>query len=144
MTTSSTHSPEGKQICIISIKFVVYLYIWWLLTKESCIWKRVESARVIFFFWPGRFSRGVTVLWKLTCYDLRVFQNFQEIPNFSGVFKKAFPQPPCLLFFWNTPLVDRWTFCSRHSDIYPAYYTGLKLLHEPELHGPELPQNKIC
>ena len=52
----------------------------------------------VFCFGLGGFSRGVTHLWKLTCYDLWVFQNFQDKPNFSGVFKKAFHQPPCLFF----------------------------------------------
>ena len=87
------------------------LQIWWLFTTESCIWKGVESTKVNsknvaqskgLPFWLGGFSRGVTLLWKLTCYYLWVFQNFQDKPNFSGVFKKAFPQLPCLFFLEET------------------------------------------
>ena len=34
-----------------------------------------------------------TILWKHTCYDVWVFQNFQDKPRkFSEVFTKAFPQ----------------------------------------------------
>ena len=43
--------------------------------------------------------------------------------------------PAC--FFWNTPLIDRWTFYSRCWEIYPAHCTGLELFLE-------LSQNKIC
>ena len=70
--------------------------------------KGVESIRAVnknatqfrsLLFWPGGRVKGCnTLLWKLTCFDLRVLQDFQDKPNFSGVFKKAFPQPPCLFF----------------------------------------------
>ena len=43
--------------------------------------------------------------------------------------------PAC--FFSNRPLIDKWTFCSRSWDKYPAHCTGLELF-------PELPHNKIC
>ena len=43
--------------------------------------------------------------------------------------------PAC--FLRNRPLIDRWTFCSKCWDIYPAHCTGLQLF-------PELSQNEIC
>ena len=70
----------------------------------------MESTRVInknstkfmgllfFFGGGGGFKWCNTLLWKLTYYDLRVFQNIQDKPNFIGIFKKAFPQPLCLFF----------------------------------------------
>ena len=103
--------------------------------KRSGIYKSDQQKRHIdrgLLFWPGGLKGYNTILWKFTCYDLWVFQNFQDKPNFSGVFKKAFPQSPCLFFLEQT-LIDRWTFCSRCWDIYPAHCTGL-----------ELPRNKFC
>ena len=46
-----------------------------------------------------------------------------------------YSHPAC--FFCNRPQVDRWTLCSRCSDIHPAHCNGLELFLE-------LPQNKIC
>ena len=43
-----------------------------------------------------------TFLWKLTYYDLRVFQNFQDKLNFSGVLKYTFPQPSCSFYLEQT------------------------------------------
>ena len=81
------------------------LYIGWLLTKESCIWvvisKTPHSLGVVYFGLAG-FKGCNTLLWKITSYDLRVFHNFQDKPNFGGVFKKAFPQTPCLFFLEHT------------------------------------------
>ena len=51
-----------------------------------------------------------TLLWRLICYGLRVFQNFQDKLNFSEVYKKTFPQPLCLIFFWSRLLIERQTF----------------------------------
>ena len=59
--------------------------------------KTQHSLGIFYLAW-GVFKGCKTLLWKLTCYDLRVFQNFQDKSNFSGVFKKAFSQPHCCLF----------------------------------------------
>ena len=80
----------------------------------------------VFYFGLGVFKGCNTLLRKLTCYDLQDLQKFQDKPNFSGVFKKAFPQPPCL-FFSEQPT----------DNIYSAHCTSL----EP---FPELPENEIC
>ena len=58
----------------------------------------ISHSLGVFYFGLGFFKGCNTLLWKLTCYDLRVSQNFQDKPNLSGVFKKAFPQPPGLPF----------------------------------------------
>ena len=50
------------------------------------------------------FYRTTLAITKTTCYD---FKNFQDKPrNLSGVFTKTFPQPHCMFFFWNRPLID--------------------------------------
>ena len=89
------------------------------------------------FFGLGIFKGCYTLLWNHTCNELRFFQNFQDKPrNFSGVFTKAFPQPPCLFFFLEQTTdrqIDLLFWVLR----YPAHCTGLELLPEP-------PQNKIC
>ena len=78
------------------------------------------------FFGLGICKEYYTLLWIHTCNELRFFQNFQDKPrNVSGVFTKPFPEPLCLFFFWNSPLIDR------------SSRTGLEVLPEP-------PQNIIC
>ena len=89
--------------------------------------KKAHSLGV-FYFGLGVFRRCNILLWRLTCNDLQVFQNFQDKLNFSGVFKKAFPQP-CLFFF-----LEQTT--DRKKDLflmlrYPTQCTGLELLPEP-------------
>ena len=85
------------------------------------------------FFWPSDFKGCNTLLWKHTCYYLRIFQNFYDEPrNFCGVFTKGFPQPPCLLFFQSTPLIDRQTFCSECSDTLPSALAQNFLLNLPK------------
>ena len=64
----------------------------WLSTEKP------HSLGVI-YFGLQLFKKCNTLLWKLTYYGLRVFQKFQDTPNFSGVFKKAFSQPLCWVFF---------------------------------------------
>ena len=78
--------------------------MWDFLSKLEKEWnlhewstKAQHSLGVFYLAW-GVFKGCKTLLWKLTCYDLRVFQHFQDKSNFSGVFKKAFSQPHCLLF----------------------------------------------
>ena len=88
-------------------------------------------------FGIGIFKGCYTLLWNHTCNELRFFQNFQDKSrNFSGVFTKAFPQPPCLFFFLEQTTdrqIDLLFWVLR----YPAQCTGLELFLEP-------PKNKIC
>ena len=78
--------------------------MWDFLSKLEKEWNlhewstKTQHSRGIFYLAWGVFKGCKTLLWKLTCYDLRVFQNFQGKSNFSGVFKKAFSQPHCCLF----------------------------------------------
>ena len=95
-----------------------------LYLKRSGIYKGDQQKRHIFFYGSSlaitfEFSRISKT--KLTSreYLKRYFLN----------------HPAC--FFWNTPLVDSWNFCSRCWDIYSAHCTGLERF-------PELTQNKIC
>ena len=86
----------------------------------------MQHSLGVFQFSLGRGgSRGVTLLWNVICYDLRVFQNFQDKPNFSGVFKKAFPQPPCLFFFQKRALIDRQTLLFQVLRYIHCPYTAL-------------------
>ena len=78
-----------------------------------------------------------TVLWRLICYGLRVFQNFQDNPNFSEVHKKTFPQPLCLIFFWSRLLIERQTFWFWCWDTLLSALTSLEPFPEPL-------QNRIC
>ena len=89
------------------------------------------------FFDLGIFKRRYTLLWNRTCNELRFFQNFEDKPrNFGGVFTKAFPQPPCLFFFFLEQTTDRQIDFLFWVLRYPAHCTALELLSEP-------PQNKI-
>ena len=84
----------------------------------------------VLFFGLGVFKGCYTLSLNHTCSNLRFFQNVQDKSrDFSGVFTKEFPQPPCLFFFSG---VDHW-----QTDRYPAHCSSLELLPEP-------PQNKIC
>ena len=78
---------------------------WSKLRKEWNLqgWSTKKSHSLWVFYFGLRVFKGCnTLLCKLTYFDLQVFQNFQDNPNISGVFKKAFPQPPCLfVFFWS-------------------------------------------
>ena len=89
------------------------------------------------FFGLGIFKRCCTLLWNHTCNELRFSQNFQEKPrNFSRVFTKTFPQPPCSCFFLEQTTdrqIDLLFWVLR----YPTHCTALELLPEPS-------QNKIC
>ena len=89
------------------------------------------------FFGLGIFKGCYTILWNRAWNELWFFQNFQKKPrNFNGIFTKAFPQPPYLLFFLEQTTdrqIDLLFWVLR----YPAHSTGLELL-------PELPYNKIC
>ena len=87
-----------------------------------------QNSLGIFYFGLGVFKGCNTLLWKLTYYEHRVFQNFQDKPNFIGVFEKVFRQPPCLFFLEQT--TDRLLR-------YPAQCTGPELFPEPL-------QNKVC
>ena len=79
----------------------------------------------LFFFGLGVFKRFNTLFWKHTCYDLWVFQNIQDKPrNFSQVFTKAFPQPPCFFFFRKRSLIYRQTFWSGWWDTMPIAWTS--------------------
>ena len=61
--------------------------------------KKPHSLAVL-FFGLGIF-KCYTLLWNRSWNELQLFQNFQDEPrNFSGIFTKAFPQPPCLYFFF--------------------------------------------
>ena len=72
----------------------------------------------------------------MEAHVLRVFQNFQDKPNFSRVFQKVFPQLPCLL-----SLLEKTT--DRKVKLLflvlrcPVRCTDLELLPDPL-------QNKIC
>ena len=87
------------------------------------------------FGFPTRSTKNltsVTILWKLTCYDLWVSQNFQEKPNFSGSFIKGFSQPPCLFLFLEQTAdskIDLLFLVLR----YLAQCTDLEILPEPYL-----------
>ena len=98
--------------------------------------KKPHSLGVL-FFGLGIFKGCHTLLRNHICNELRFFQNFYDKPrNFSGVFTKAFPQPPCLLFFLKQTTdkqIDLLFWVLR----YLAHCTGLELFPEP-------PQNKIC
>ena len=113
---------------------------WSKLDKESNLqgWSTQKPHSLgVFYFGLGVFKGCNALLWKLIRYDLRDFQNFQGKPNFSGVFKNAFPQQPCLLFFFLEQATDRKIDLLFLILIYPAQCTGLELLPEPL-------QNKIC
>ena len=97
---------------------------------------KTQHSLGVFCFGLGVFKERNTLLWKLTCYDLRVLQNFQDTPNFSGVFKKIFPQPPCLFLFL-TQTTGRKIYLLFLVLRYLAQCTGVELLPEPL-------QNKIC
>ena len=93
-------------------------------------WSELKSA------WVINKKASVTHFYGMTL-AITFFQNFQDKPrNFSGVFTKAFPQPPCLLFFLEQ-ITDRQIDLLFWVLRYPAHSTGLELLPEP-------PQNKIC
>ena len=80
----------------------------------------------VFFFGLGVFKGCNTLLWKLTCYDLRVFQNFQDKPrNFRGYLQRLF-LIHLVFFFWNRPLIKTQTFCTGCFQC-----TCLELLPEP-------------
>ena len=68
----------------------------------------------VLFFSLGLFKECNTILWKHTCYDLQVFQNFQDKSiTLGGVFTKAFPRPPS--FFPGTEtLIDTDKPCPVH------------------------------
>ena len=91
----------------------------------------------VLFFGLGIFKGCYTLSLNHTCSNLRFFQNFQDKSrDFSGVFTKAFPQPPCLFFFLGQT-TDRQIDLRFWVLRYPAHCTSLELLPEP-------PQNKIC
>ena len=114
-------------------------YSWSKLEKEWNLHRsstKTPQSLGVFYFGLGVFKGCNALLWKLNCYDLRVFQNFQDKSNFSGVFKKTFPQPSCLFLFLEQTTdrkIDLLFLVLRH----PAQCTGLELLPEPL-------QNKIC
>ena len=94
--------------------------------------KKLHSLR-LFFFGIGVFKGCNTLLWKHTCYDLRVFQNMQDKPrNVSQVFTKASPQLPCLVFSLEK-ITDRQIDLLLWALRYPAQCTGLEPLPQPPL-----------
>ena len=85
----------------------------------------------------GGCSRGVTHFYRSSL--AMIFESFRiSKTNLNSVeYLKRHFLNHLACFFWNSPLIERWTFCSRRWDIYPALCIELELF-------PELPQNKIC
>ena len=101
--------------------------------------KKPDSLGV-FYFGLGkgdRFKGCNRLLWKPSSNDLQAFQNSQDNPNFSGVFKKTFLQPPCLFLFLEQTTDDRKIDLLFFVLRYPVQCTGLELI-------PKSLQNKIC
>ena len=101
----SRKKPQGiglKTWDWLRVKFIVCGISWSELEKEWNLqeWSTKKALSLgVSFFGLGVFKGCDTLLRNHTCYDLPVFQNFQDKPrNFSGVYTKTFSKPPCLLF----------------------------------------------
>ena len=108
--------------------------------KRSGIYKGDQQKRHMtrgFLFWPGGVSSGVTHIYGSSLAMAFEFSRISKTNLTSVEYLKRHFVNHSACFFWNTPLIDRWIFCSRCWDIYPAQCTGLELF-------PEHPQNKIC
>ena len=111
-----------------------------LYLKRSGIYKGDQQKRHMtrgFLFWPGGVSSGVTHIYGSSLAMAFEFSRISKTNLTSVEYLKRHFVNHSACFFWNTPLIDRWIFCSRCWDIYPAQCTGLELF-------PEHPQNKIC
>ena len=98
-------------------------------------WSTKNPLRLgVFYFGLGVFKKCSTLLWKLTCYDLRVFQNFQDTLQWS--IYKGISSITLFAFFLEQTTdrkIDLLLLVMRS----PAQCTGLGLILETL-------QNKIC
>ena len=92
----------------MEVRYSISNFLEWIrkgLEFARAITKKPHSLWV-FLFGLGIFKGCYTLLWNHTCNEFWFSQNFQNKPeNFSGIFTKAFSQPPCLFFFRNRPLI---------------------------------------